>query len=338
MIGRVVRWTVERIVHFDFRSDEIVRSGCVHFGFHDRRGRHYGIMHQRHFLGLIGDKDRLAWTVAPRPVFADVPNISAGLEFPIYVDALNDGTLVVSNFKTAELYRIDVRSMTAQLLVDGHAIGMRDMGNCVVDDEGFIWVNEVTGCRIWRFDPTGRPALTLGDGNAGFTPDPVEFGAARFNWSYDIRRGPDGNIYVLDSRNYALRVIDLGTRRVRTVAGTGKPGYEGDGGDARDATFGGDPNAKFDGPISLSFDDDGNTYVGDRFNHVVRAIDRAGRITTIAGHRAVANDEANDTEQRDPLRLSLPQISSMDYYAGRLFVPTDLTSDSGDLVVLRIVS
>ena len=36
--------------------------------------------------------------------------------------------------------------MTARLLVDGHALGLIDMGNCVVDDDGYIWVNEVTGC------------------------------------------------------------------------------------------------------------------------------------------------------------------------------------------------
>ena len=337
MMRSVVRWAVERIVHFDFRSDEIVRSGCVHFGFHDRHGRHYGIVHQRHFFGLIGEEDRLVWTVARRPVFADVPNISADLEFPMYVDALEDETLVVSNFKTAALYRIDVRSMTARLIVDGHAIGMRDMGNCVVDDEGYIWVNEVTGCRIWRFDPKGVTALTLGDGTPGFASDPTDFGAVRFNWIYDIRRGPDGNVYVLDSRNYALRVIDLNGRCVRTVAGTGKPGYDGDGGDARSATFGGDPKARFDGPISLSLDEDGSAYVGDRFNHVVRVVDRAGGMSTIAGRYDVSHEQANDLAEREPLRLSLPQISSMDWYGDRLFVPTDLTAESGDLVVLQRV-
>jgi Glu-tRNA(Gln) amidotransferase subunit E-like FAD-binding protein len=29
---------------------------------------------------------------------------------------------------------------------------MKDAGNCVVDNEGLVWVNEVVGCRIWRFD------------------------------------------------------------------------------------------------------------------------------------------------------------------------------------------
>jgi hypothetical protein len=73
------------------------------------------------------------------------------------------------------------------------------MGNCVVDDEGFVWINEVRGCRVWS--------------------------------------------YVFDSKNFALRVIDIASRTVRPVAGNGAPGYAGDGADARSATFGSDPTA-----------------------------------------------------------------------------------------------
>jgi len=328
-------WIIDRIVHFDFRRD-IVRSGLAHFGFHDRRGRYFAVAYTKHFMGLVGEDDRLKWTVASGPVFADVPNISAPLEFPMYVDVLADDELVVSNFKTAELYRIDPSTMTARLLVAGHAVGLVDMGNSVVDDEGYIWVNEVTGCRLWRFDPAGRPVEVLGDGTPGFRSDPVPFGESRFNWIYDIRRGPDGTIYVLDSRNFALRVVDVARRCVHTIAGDGRPGYEGDGGDAHYARFGGDPHAKFDGPISLSVDEGRNVYIGDRFNHVVRMIDgKTGVISTIAGTQGADNTRANDTNERDPLRLNLPKISSMDYHENRLFVPTDLATDSGDLVLLR---
>lgn len=51
------------------------------------------------------------------------------------------------------------------------------------------------------------------------------------HWIYDLRRGPDDRLYVLDSRNFALRVIDPAAGRVTTVAGTGTSGYSGDGGD-----------------------------------------------------------------------------------------------------------
>lgn len=331
----MVDWIIDRIVHFDFGRD-IVRSGLAHFGFHDRRGRYFAVAYTKHFIGLVGEDDRLKWTVAAGPVFADVPNISAPLEFPMYVDVLSDDTFVVSNFKTAELYRINPFRMTARLLVDGRALGFVDMGNCVVDDEGYIWVNEVTGCRLWRFDSTGHPAEVLGDGKPGFRPGPVPFGESRFSWIYDIRRGPDGTIYVLDSRNFALRVVDVAGRCVHTIAGDGRPGYEGDGQDARYARFGGNPNAKFDGPISLSVDEGRNVYIGDRFNHVVRMVDSTtGTISTIAGTQRTNDARANDTNERDPLRLNLPRISSLDYYDNRLFVPTDLTADAGDLVVLR---
>lgn len=132
-------------------------------------------------------------------------------------------------------------------------------------------------------------------------------------------------------------MIDPEERVVRRVAGTGIPGYSGDGGDAREATLGGDPTAQFDGPISLSADEEGNTFVGDRYNHAVRMVDAAGTITTIAGRREVDPERPNDPDERDPLRLNLPFISSMDYSRGRLYVPTDLAGDAGDLAVLRRV-
>ena len=227
-------WAVERIVHF--APGDLVINGFVHFGFHDRSGRQYVIEHQRHFLGRVGDDGRLEWTAAAQPVLAGVPNVTAALEFPMYIDTLPDGSLLVSNFGIARLYRIDTRTMAAELLVDGHALGLVDMGNCVVDREGCVWVNEVTGCRVWRFDGEGRVVGVLGSGQPGFRPEATSFEDARFSWIYDLRRGPDERLYVLDSRNFALRAIDVGQRLVITLAGTGRAGYSGDGGDAREAT------------------------------------------------------------------------------------------------------
>jgi len=274
--------------------------------------------------------------VAARPVFEGVPNIAGELSFPIYIDSLLDGTLVVSNFGDSRLFKVDPSCMEARLFFDGSAAGMKHAGNCVVDDQGFVWVNEVEGCRIWKLDPSGRPVLTLGNGEPGFDAGVTDFEGARFNWIYDIRRGPDGNIYVLDSKNFAIRMIDVRASHVHTIAGTGKAGYEGDGGDPRLATFGSDPSARFDGPISLSVDEVGNVYVGDRFNRVVRMIDRrANVISTIAGNTSSRTEEENIPNERDLLALRLPKISSMDYFNERLYVPTDLEEDTGDLIVLR---
>jgi hypothetical protein len=326
-------WTVDRMVHFG--PGDFVKNGSSHFGFHDKMGNHYAIFHQKHFLGPIGKDDQLEWTVAARRVFKGTPNIVARLNYPMYVDSLADGTLIVSNFGDARLYRVDVERRRADLFVDGLSIGMKDAGNYVVDNEDSVWVNEVKGCKIWRFDPTDKPILTLGDGTEGFQSDVADFGEARFSWIYDLRRGPDGNIHVLDSRNFAVRFIDLNRCVVSTLAGTGKAGYDGDGGNALNATFSSDPAARFDGPISLSLDEQGNVFVGDRQNHVVRMIHRkSGIIETIAGNCNTVKGVPNDPNEKDPLKLNLPEISSTDYYDGHLFVPTDLSPEAGDLAVL----
>jgi hypothetical protein len=330
----LAEWIVDRIVHFG--PKDFIKDGLSHFGFHDRNGNHYAIFHQKHFLGLIGENDQLEWTIAAHRIFKGTPNIIAGLNYPMYIDNLADEALLVSNFVDARLYRIDVKRKKAELFVDGLRIGMKDAGNCVVDNEDSVWVNEVKGCRIWRFDSTGKSTLTLGDGTPGFQHGTVDFEEARFNWIYDIRRGPDGNIYVLDSRNFAVRLIDIEHRVVSTIAGTGKAGYEGDNGNALKATFGSDPAAQFDGPISLSLDEKGNIFVGDRMNHVVRMINRkSGMIKTIAGNHNSVKGMSNNPKEKDPLKLNLPEISSMEYWNGQLFIPTDLTPEVGELAVLK---
>ena len=62
--------------------------------------------------------------MARRPVFPGVPNVAARLQFPISrVDALPDGSLVMSNFGAAQLFRIDATKLTATLLIDGQRLG-----------------------------------------------------------------------------------------------------------------------------------------------------------------------------------------------------------------------
>ena len=61
-----------------------------------------------------------------------------------------------------------------------------------------------------------------------------------------------------------------------TIAGTGEPGYAGDGGPAT--------QARLNNPFDLAFDPDGNLCFSDTYNHCIRRIDaRTGVISTIAG-------------------------------------------------------
>lgn len=85
-----------------------------------------------------------------------------------------------------------------------------------------------------------------------------------------------GNIYIADNGNNDVRKVDASTGIITTVAGTGIPGYSGDGGPAT--------SAQLNAPGSLSIDHSGNLYIADSGNQVVRKLDTSsGIITTVAG-------------------------------------------------------
>src|SRR5262249_56181013 len=86
-----------------------------------------------------------------------------------------------------------------------------------------------------------------------------------------------GNTYICEREGNAVRKVD-DRGVITTIAGTGKSGYEGDGGDARKATF--------KGPKGVRCDQKGNVYVVETENHAIRKIDAATNVvTTVAGGR-----------------------------------------------------
>jgi sugar lactone lactonase YvrE len=84
-----------------------------------------------------------------------------------------------------------------------------------------------------------------------------------------------GNVYILERSGHALRVVDA-SGKIRTVAGTGKAGNTGDGGDARKATL--------NGPKHLCVDAEDNVIIADTANHVIRKFTpKDGKIVRLAG-------------------------------------------------------
>jgi adhesin/invasin len=85
-----------------------------------------------------------------------------------------------------------------------------------------------------------------------------------------------GNLYIADSQNHCIRVVDTGGI-IDRFAGVGKEaGYDGDGGSAL--------AAHLREPRDVAFDSNGNLYIADTGNHVVRMVTPAGVISTVAGH------------------------------------------------------
>ena len=115
-----------------------------------------------------------------------------------------------------------------------------------------------------------------GTGESGATGDGGPATAAQVGNPYGLTLGPDGALYVCEIDTERIRRIDMADGTISTVAGTGKVGYSGDGGPAREAML--------NDPYEVRFDASGNMYFVEMLNAVVRRVDAStGVISTVAG-------------------------------------------------------
>jgi hypothetical protein len=132
-----------------------------------------------------------------------------------------------------------------------------------VDTKGNTFICEREGNAIRRVDASGTIATFAGTGAKGYTGDEGDASKATFNGPKAVRCDRDGNLFIVDTENHAVRRIDARTNTVTTVAG----GRKGDGGDGGAAT-----KAGMDRPHGCVVDAEGVLYIADSNNHRVRRV------------------------------------------------------------------
>jgi len=121
-----------------------------------------------------------------------------------------------------------------------------------------------------RYVANGRVARDRFSGDGGPATN------ARLNFPTAVVVDGCGNLYIADTMNHRVRVVDIETGVMTTLAGTGQPRYSGDGGPA--------VAAGLNEPAALALDGGRTLYVADQSNNRVRAIDlETGLIRTVAG-------------------------------------------------------
>lgn len=140
-----------------------------------------------------------------------------------------------------------------------------------VDGLGNVYVADRFGHRIRKITPAGIVSTLAGSGNIGATDGNGT--AAEFHEPWGLCADSVGNVYVADTRNNLIRKIDL-NGNVTTLAGTGNFGSS--NGPALSSTFG--------NPTGIEIDENsGIIYIADHLTHIIRKIDPAGNVSTIAG-------------------------------------------------------
>ncbi|HUB45293.1 MAG TPA: hypothetical protein VMB73_09945 [Acetobacteraceae bacterium] len=115
----------------------------------------------------------------------------------------------------------------------------------------------------------------VGTGQPGYAGDGGPAREALLNNPFDLCFDADGNLIFADTYNHCIRRVDARTGIISTVAGTGGPGFAGDGGEATQALL--------NQPYGVVVDAGGTIYFADRLNKRVRRIEPPGIISTLAG-------------------------------------------------------
>lgn len=140
--------------------------------------------------------------------------------------------------------------------------------------DGSLWVTEFLGHRVLRIDGLGKITVVAGTGEEGFGGDGAAASSARLKQPVAVLPDNRGGCWIADYGNHRVRFVDP-VGKIRTVAGTGTAGSNGDGGPA--------DRAQLNSPAALGLLPDGTLLVADMGNHKVRAIAPDGTIRTVAG-------------------------------------------------------
>ena len=142
------------------------------------------------------------------------------------------------------------------------------------DSEGNLYIADRENHRVRKVDPKGYISTFAGIGEAGFSGDEGPAVKARLNLPSGVVVDKKGNLYISDRSNDRIRVVDK-KGVIRTYAGSGVAGFQGDAGPAL--------KAQLDKPFGIALDETKNLYIADRNNNRVRKVSPDGIITTVAG-------------------------------------------------------
>ncbi|MCA1588544.1 MAG: Hsp70 family protein, partial [Chloroflexi bacterium] len=213
----------------------------------------------------------------------------------------DDGTLYIVDADNENVRVVAPDGTIGTLYEDADDDGLWNPLGIDLDSDGNVYVADTFYDRIVKITPDGTLTTVAGTQDlSGFGGDGGPATDAMLSAPADVAVGADGTLYIADSFNNRIRVVDpSGT--ITTLAGTGAPGFAGDSGPAEDA--------ELSNPLSVAVDDDGNVYVADYGNNRLRRIDPSGTITTVAG-----NGEGEDvpiTGGPDATDLPLPGIGEV---------------------------
>ena len=248
----------------------------------DKSGNMFFVEMQNHLVRKVDAKTGLITTVAGtgKAGFGGDggPATAAQFSSPHSIALDDQGHLYIADIGNHRIRRVDAQSGIVTTIagtgqrtapVDGQpAAGKPMIGpRALFIREGTLWIALREGHSVWRLNlADGLLAHFAGTGKKGYSGDGGPAREAGFDGPKGIALDVEGNLFVVDTENHAIRKIEISSGQISTLAGRGPQfgGGAGDGGPASSATL--------DRPHGICVGPDGAVFIGDTNNHRVRRV------------------------------------------------------------------
>jgi len=202
------------------------------------------------------------------------PATSATMDFPYDVTIDTKGNMYIADYANQRIRKINSKGIISTIAGNGERGYTGDGGPATkatlnfpagidVDAAGNIYVSDQNNNCIRKIGATGTISTIAGDGKSSYAGDGGSATQAELNAPIGIKVDADGNIYIVDSGNNCVRMINA-QGIISTITGDGKAGHKGNGGDAK--------NAELNSPYGIAIDSAGNIYIADQNNNEIRKL------------------------------------------------------------------
>ncbi|KAG2388882.1 hypothetical protein C9374_000321 [Naegleria lovaniensis] len=201
---------------------------------------------------------------------------AASLNNPFSVVVTSSGVVYFTDSGNAVVRKVSGGVISTHVKQTTSSIKMGNpTGLALKASTGELFISDNAYSRIFKASSSGTTLSVFAGADYGYVNDGTSTSEIQLNSPFGLAFAPNNDLYFCDTFNNRVARVNAADNLVYNVAGNFEPSYFGNAVSAKSATFSYD--------MSL-YEYNGEIYVADTANNLLRKVSKTGQVTTIAGN------------------------------------------------------